>query len=563
MTTKAPRKPANRPPKAIKGWPPTHLSFPHPARSRGQSAIGFIESFCRVTKDTIGGKRGDLIVLRPWQKKLIIALLATEGGSLRHRQALIGMPRKNGKSALLAGLVLWQLVCGPAGGEIYSIAGDRQQAGIVFDAVKAMIGMEPELAALLRVQRDVIVNDSTGTIYRKLSSDAKLGEGYNPTFVVADEVHVLQREGWDVMALGSGARPEALMVGISTAGVRTDRFGGDSLCFSLYNHGKRVASGEEDDPTFFFCWWEANPEDAHDDPITWGKANPGFGDLVAEDDFASVIRRTPENEFRTKRLNQWVAVSQAWLPTGAWAACRTDRSLIPGKDRVVFGFDGSRTNDSTALVIASIEEHPHIEVLELWERPHDDEHWRVRSDDVLPVIRELAELWDPEEIVADPAFWRDDLEDLADEGLPIVEFDQRGLMDQAAQSFYEATVNQRVSHDGDPRLSRHLDNAVARITPRGVRLSKESKNSGRKIDLAVAAVMAHNRASLLANTVDEEFVILTGIMTPQRLEEIRQEREMQARNILAPRRSEPQLQQEVQAVTNRPPSPYKVTVHKY
>lgn len=509
------------------GWPPAHCTLPRPATSRGPMACDFIERYCRVTKDSVGGRMGDLIVLRPWQKRLLNSLLATNDGKLLHRQALIGMPRKNAKSTLLAGLVLWQLVAGPAGGEIFSIAGDRDQAAIVHEAVKAMIRMDPDLSDLLRVQRDVIVNDSTATVYVKRSSDARLSEGYNPTFVVADEVHVMEREAWDAMALGSGARHEPLMVGITTAGVKTDRYGKDSLAYGLYQYGKRVAAGEIDDPSFFFAWWEAPAEANITDEAAWDVANPGLGDIVSLEDLRSMVKRTPAPEFATKRLNQWVATANAWLPNGAWQACGEDREIVPG-ERVVFGFDGSRVSDCTAIVLATVEPRPHLKVLGLWEPLETGK--RVRSDEVMPIMRELADEWHPEEIDVDPSFWRDDLEDLSDDGYPVVEIGQRQHMSQYSQQFYEAVVNQRISHDGDARLARHLANVVARIDAAGTRIAKESKTSNRKIDLATAAVMAYARASYLANGEQEsegDLVVsladVAGKMTADRRQELMDE----------------------------------------
>ena len=55
-----------------------------------------------------------------------------------------------------------------------------------------------------------------------------------------------------------------------------------------------------------------------------------------------------------------------------------------------------------------------------------------------------------------------------------------------------------LTHDGDSRLARHVANAILREDSRGARLSKETKDSPRRIDAAVAAVMAHDRAAVLA-----------------------------------------------------------------
>lgn len=66
-------------------------------------------------------------------------------------------------------------------------------------------------------------------------------------------------------------------------------------------------------------------------------------------------------------------------------------------------------------------------------------------------------------------------------------------MTPATVGLYEAVVNRLVTHSGDPRLARHMAHAVVKVDARGTRLVK-SKAPGRRIDLAVAAVMAHDRA---------------------------------------------------------------------
>jgi phage terminase large subunit-like protein len=72
-------------------------------------------------------------------------------------------------------------------------------------------------------------------------------------------------------------------------------------------------------------------------------------------------------------------------------------------------------------------------------------------------------------------------------------------MGPATQRFYEAVTTGRIRHDGDPRLARHLDNAQLKTDSRGSRLQKDARNSPRKIDLAVASVMALDRADFWLN----------------------------------------------------------------
>lgn len=485
----------------VDGWPPrwlTHVPAADVRRGDGEHCVEFIEGLCKITKDSVAGASGSPIVLRPWQRQILGHVLARRAdGRFRHRQALIGVARKNGKSALGAGLALYGLVMGPDGGEVYSCAGEKEQARIVFGTARRMIEMEPELADVCKLYRDAIEIPSTGSVYRVLSAEAFSKEGLNPTMVLFDEVHVQpSRELFDVMALAMGARVEPLMVGITTAGVRTDSTGGDSLCYSLYQYGKRVVAGEVDDPSFFMAWWEPHdPASDHRDPDTWREANPGFGDLVSAEDFAASVLRTPEAEFRTKRANQWVSSATTWLPAGAWAGCEEDRA-IPDLAEVVLGFDGSFSNDSTALVAVQVGERPHIDVAACWERPRDAGHdWRVPVDAVEDAIRAACRRWQVREIVCDPFRWARTYQVLESEGLPVVEFPQSPQrMVPATQRFYEAVLNDGLTHSGDARLARHIDNCVIKTDQRGPRLMKDAKNSPRKIDLAVAAVMAFWRA---------------------------------------------------------------------
>jgi phage terminase large subunit-like protein len=66
----------------------------------------------------------------------------------------------------------------------------------------------------------------------------------------------------------------------------------------------------------------------------------------------------------------------------------------------------------------------------------------------------------------------------------------------ACAKFYDAVVNQRLSHDGDPLLARHISNAVVKTDRLGPRIVKEHRGSPRKIDAAVASIIALDRATV-------------------------------------------------------------------
>ena len=487
--------------KKIDGFPPRWLSPVADAdlkRSRGNDIADFAEALCKITKDSIAGHAGEDLIFRPWQRELTKQLFAVKAdGTFRHRIGLIGLPRKNGKSAWLSAVALESLVLGAQGGEIYSCAAEKEQAKIVFNTAKEMVRLHPELSELLTVYKDTIHNPKTGSVYRALSSDAFSKEGLNPTLVCFDELHAQpNRELFDVMSLAMGARIEPMLVAITTAGVKSDNSGKDSICFSLYEYGKRIALGEVDDPSFFFAWWEANNEGDYRDQAAWKEANPGFDDIVAADDFASAILRTPEAEFKTKRLNIWTSTSDTWLPHGSWDALSDPREIPDGVD-IVLGFDGSFNGDCTAIVAVTVEEVPHIFPVAVWEKPDEaDASWQIPVLEVEDAIRAAATRWQVLEIACDPYRWARTFQVLDDEGLPVVTFPQTASrMTPATTRFFESVVNSTLTHNGDARLARHIGNAQLRTDNRGSRLAKEAKGSKRRIDLAVSSVMALERAS--------------------------------------------------------------------
>lgn len=476
---------------------PKYLTPTTPAERRrgdGLEVARFIESACRTTKDTFAGPAGKLLELRPWQRSLLDGIFARRpDGRLKHRVGLIGMPRKNGKSALTSGIALYGLFVGPVGAEVYSCAADREQARIVFGVAKRMVELDPELSSEAKLYRDAIELPASGAVYRVLSSEAFTKEGLSPTLVVYDELHAAPSdELWNVMNLGSGARIDPLILGVTTAGVRTDTTGQDSIGYRMYQHGRQVVAGDVRDPSFFFSWWEAADDSDHRDPKTWRQSNPAFGDLIDPEDFASALIRTPESEFRIKRTNQWVAGEVAWLPAGSYEALASKRQ-VPDGETVVLALDGSWSGDSTGIVGSTLDRHQFV--VGAWEKPPDTPDWRVPIADVKDAIRTAARRWNVLEVTADPYRWSEQIQDLASEGLPMVEFPQTpARLVPACAAFYDGVMTGSLTHDGDQRLMRHVRNAVVKYDRLGPRIVKETRGSARKIDLAVCAVMADERA---------------------------------------------------------------------
>jgi phage terminase large subunit-like protein len=405
------------------------------------------------------------------------------------------MPRKNGKSAIGSGLALYGLF-DQMGAEVYSCAGDKDQARIVFKEAKKAVEADPELAQYCRTYRDAIEVPEMGSVYRVLSAEAYTKEGLNPSLVLFDEVHVQPNdELWNVMLLGSGTRRNPLVLGITTAGVKVTSTGQPSLCYRLWEKGR---AGE--DPAFFFRWYAAPDGADYRDREVWRAANPAFDDYLFAEDFETVIRTVHENEFRTKRLNQWVSSTMAWLPYGTWDGIAKKREFDPAEPFAAF-LDGSWSNDSTGLVTCTLKDW-HLSVQGHW-KP-DPTLGHIDMGLVEKRIREVLAMPGCRGLAFDPAFLADLFSRLEAElnvgdRERIVAWPTNSLarMVPACQEFYKCVIEGSVTHDGDQRLAEHVGNAVLKEDRYGPRIVKEAKGSPRKIDLAVCAVGALSEAQRL------------------------------------------------------------------
>ena len=442
-----------------------------------------------------------------WQRDLLNDLFVLRpDGHRQYRTAYIGLPRKNGKSTIGSALALYGLIAdGEPGAEVYSCAGDRKQASIVFDEAKRMVEANPEFAEAGVVVRRYHIEGPRNSVYRVLSADASLQQGLNPSMVLFDEVHV-QPNGdlWDAMTLGSGTRRQPLIVAITTAG-----FDETTLAYRLYDYGQQIARGEIEDPTFFFRWWEAPKGSNYQTEAYWRAANPALAEdgFLKLEDLEAAARATPESSFRRFRGNEWTTTETVWLPYGTWNACRSDVGLDP-KLPVSVGIDIGLSDDSTAVVIAQKQGDVTVVRAKFWANPYPKgtalrEEWKFDTEIVVAYLRELRDKYPVPAVRIDdrtipgPAFcydpwsFKEPANRLSREGLAMIEVPQNDTrMVPASRVLFDAVVNKRIGHDDNPILAAHLAN----VTPeergdRGWRLTKP-KGSSRKIDGAIALTMA-------------------------------------------------------------------------
>lgn len=456
----------------------------------------FVREFLRVPKGT---GAGESFRLRPWQRQIVKSLYPPTGK--RPRQGLISLPRGNGKSGLAAALAIYGLLAdGVEGAQVAVVASDERQARIVFNAARRMIELDDRLREQVQVFTDRLYVPRTDSMMMPLPAEPSALQGWDPTLVIVDELHVVTEPVWDAMALAAGKRPESLTLAISTPADRLD-----SIMWRLVEYGRT----NPDDRSFVLVEYGAPDGCALDDRTAWKQANPALGDFLHEDAVEATLKTTREAAFRRYRLGQWTGTADAWLPWGAWDKCKHPEGMELPEDgeTIVLAFDGSASGDSTALVGCTVPDgrpgattttRPHVFVVGLWQAPENDPRWRVPRAEVDAMIDAAIERWDVRELAADPWGWRTELEEWsARHGGIVVEWNTAHArrMAPATDRAYAAISERRLTHDGNDELATHLTNAVAKRSPMGDLITKDKRGSTRKIDGAVAAIVAHDRAA--------------------------------------------------------------------
>ena len=298
------------------------------------------------------------------------------------RTSLLALPRKNGKSSLASGIALKLLMENEPGCEVYSCAASRDQARLVFDMARIAVEQSPILSQHLKVYRNAIVREATHATYKALSAEAGIQHGLSAHGVIFDELHVSNREMWEVMLSSQGARRQPLTVALTTAGY--DR---KSVCWEIWKYAEAVRDGSIKDPTFLPAIYAADPEADWKDESTWASANPNLGVSVKLDFLRSECARAIEmpsyqNTFVQLYLNQWTQQDQRWLRMDHWM--QGDKPCpVDLRERECFGgLDLATTFDTTCLALAFPLDDGNVWIEPHFWIPEENMRQRVQRDKV-------------------------------------------------------------------------------------------------------------------------------------------------------------------------------------
>lgn len=504
------------------GFPPPTFGEGNKPKTRGDRVIAFVEKYCRIPEGKLVGQP---VRLDPFQKKFIWEVYDNPAGTT---EGILSMARKNGKTALIACLLLVHLV-GPEArlnSQIVSGARSRKQAALVFNLAHKMVNLNPALKVLVRVvpSGKKLIGLALNVEYEALSAEAGTAHGLSPVLAILDElgqVKGAQDDFVEAIETASGAYDDALRLIISTQ-APTDA---DLLSIKIDD------ALRSRDPKIVVNLYAAEPKADVLDAVAHKAANPALGTFRSKIELlaaAEKAARMPsfENGFRNLYLNQRVNRFSPFISPGVWGACNGETSDEAfQKGEVYGGLDLAETTDLCAFVLAA-----------LYEGEWHLRAWFWKPDATLKdhAKRDRApyDLWAEQEFIRTTPGVAVDYEYVAHDlaaicaGIPVIKigYDRHRFKTLEAQMqkvgvelpfepFGQGFVsmapamdlieidflNGKVRHGANPVLTMCAANAVVKKDPAGNRKLDKAKSTGR-IDGMVAAVMARGVAALSADS---------------------------------------------------------------
>jgi phage terminase large subunit-like protein len=438
---------------------------------------------------------GRPFILEPFQRTILSDFF---GGSA---QTLVVIPKKNGKTTLVAALGLYHLLT-TVDADAYIAASSRDQASLVLKQARKFIRSNADLQRELLMKQREIVNTRDEGFLRVLASDVDTADGVIPTLAIVDELH--RHKSTDLMGVfrdGLGPR-NGQMITITTAGDDSESALGvmrsRAYAMPVLERDGSYRYAQSRDGQWVMHEWALDDSQDRDDMDVVKTANPASWHTV------DALRRRREDPSTTPwqwarfACGVWLQGEDTAIGPVEWSGCGSDE--VPPSDLVWrLGLDVGWKEDTTAVVPHALADDgvvwlgaPVVLV------PPAQKGLALRKRAVLDAVGELAERYGASVVVLDPENDGEVVaQDLEDElGLEVVAHSQKPApMAQAAERFYAVVREGKLRHPRDDVLTRHVLNAHRKATDDGRwRFVKENKQSRKVIDALIAAAMVHNVA---------------------------------------------------------------------
>lgn len=488
-----------------------------------------------------------LLLLEPWQVWILCCTfgwLRKRDGLRRFRVLFVVVPRKNGKSALAAGIALYMLCAdGEFGAEVYSGATNEKQAWEVFGPARLMAQRTPALLAKfgVDVKAKSLVRVADYSKFETIIGDP--GDGQSPSCSIHDEYHEHADDGQiDTMQTGMGARDQPLQVLVTTAG---DNLAGPCYAAIQEEREKLAGIGHNGGPPLedatFFVEYTIDEADDWKSEAALRKANPNY-DVSVSVEFLKARQRdaisTPRKAgiFKTKHLDLWVAAKAAYFDIEAWRRCIDPDLPVRGAEaltlerlrgrRCIAGLDLASKVDIAALEllfppigVKATRDDPFIRT-GFYFLPSETvlkvpayQSWDAQGlltvsngeiidyDEILEVLRQVRGFCQLEQVAYDPHQATMMVTTMQKEGFPVLEYRPVVLnFSEPMKQLDALTRAGTIAHAGCPVMEWEMNNVVAQADAKDNVYPRKPRNEA-KIDNPVALMSA---LGVAMNTEEED-----------------------------------------------------------
>lgn len=273
------------------------------------------------------------LILQPWQVFIIYNLVGfyIKGtDERRFKEAFIYVPRKNGKTMMIAALAFGLAILErKSGSKIYVVAASLKQAQQSFEDIIYTLKYQ-KLIQNFRVRNNnaehsiqyEFINENgepDGSIYiEALAANPDSQDSFNCNIAIADEIHAFKKAAqYNRFKEAMKAYTNKLMIGITTAGDNMNSF-----CYRRLEYAVKVVNGTVKDDTLFAFVSRAdqdeNGEVDYTNPIQHQKANPNYGVTIRPEEImneALQAQNDPQQrkDFLSRSLNIYTTAMKAYF----------------------------------------------------------------------------------------------------------------------------------------------------------------------------------------------------------------------------------------------------------
>lgn len=460
----------------------------------------------------------------------------TREGARRFTSALLGMARKNAKSALAAGIGLYCLTMeGENGPQVISAATTGDQARIVFNVAQKMTSRTPKLREAFDLEpftRSIACYSNSG-IMRSINAKASTQDGLNPSCAILDEIHAHKTHDLlNVIQSASGARQNTLFLFTTTEGYESP-----GPWPEIRKFAQDVLQDLFEADHFFALFYCIDKNDDEFNPDIWLKANPlleGNKVLMAaikKDAGEAKAMPGKHAEFLIKRCNRQSSTANGFVDLIKWKKCEGPVDLEMLKDIPCYGaLDLASTRDLTSFRLVwqvdniiythgwrwvpettvEIRKKRNLVPYSAWvgagimiETPGEVTDYDIIFNKVVDVsqnfnlVKVAYDQWNAAQIASK----------LKNKDIEMVQFIQGPKSYHPAIKLFEETyIDRRLRHNGDPVLTWCASNLIVRYD-QNMNMAPDKKRSADKIDDMTALLMA---IGFLVNKEEED---LDGLLS--------------------------------------------------